>query len=96
MSDIAKIEIYGNEYCGICIAACMLLKKKGLNYEYIATSPDKPALAEMQERSGRSSVPQIFINDVSIGGFDELYELEESGALNKLLGTHDDVTDNQK
>jgi GrxC family glutaredoxin len=96
MSDKAKIEIYGNEFCGICTAACMLLKKKGLHYEYIATAPDKPALAEMRERSGSYSVPQIFINDMSIGGFDDLYELEESGELNKLLGTHDDVTDNQK
>ena len=48
----------------------------------------------MQRRSGASSVPQIIINDQPIGGFDELYELEESGDLDKLLGARADVTGN--
>ena len=65
----------------------MLLKKKGLNYEDILISKDEKALATMMERSGRRSVPQIFINDQSIGGFDELYALEQSGGLDQLLGT---------
>jgi glutaredoxin 3 len=85
MSD-NKIKLYGDKYCGYCAAARMLLKKKGLSFEDISVSGDEKALAEMRERSGRTSVPQIFINDQAIGGFDELYELEESGDLNKLLG----------
>ena len=96
MGDQPKIEIYGTEYCGYCTAARMLLKKKGLNYEDILVSTDAKALAEMRDRSGNSSVPQIFINDQAIGGFDELYELEESGGLDKLIGTQVDLTDNQK
>jgi glutaredoxin 3 len=96
MSDNTKIEIYGTEYCGLCTAARMLLKKKGLNYEDILVSTDAHALAEMRERSGSSSVPQIFINDKAIGGFDELYELEQSGNLGKLIGTHEDVSNKQK
>jgi glutaredoxin 3 len=96
MEDLPKIEIYGTEYCGYCTAARMLLKKKGLNYEDILVSTNAEALAEMRERSGNSSVPQVFINDQAVGGFDELYELEESGDLDKLLGTQVDLTENQK
>lgn len=96
MEDQPNIEIYGTEYCGYCTAARMLLKKKGLNYKDILVSTNTEALAEMRERSGNSSVPQVFINDQAIGGFDELYELEESGDLDKLLGTQVNLTDNQK
>ena len=96
MGHQPKIEIYGKEYCGYCTAARILLKKKGLNYEDIAVSTDEAALAAMQKRSGSASVPQIFINDQSIGGFDELYELEESGDLDKLINSHVGTTDNQK
>ncbi len=96
MGNQPKIQIYGTEHCGYCTAVRMLFKKKGLNYEDIAVSACERALAEMQERSGKSSVPQVFINDQAIGGFDELYELEKGGGLDKLLGTHVDVTHNQK
>ncbi len=96
MGNQPKIEIYGTEYCGYCTAARMLLKKKGLDYEDILVSTNAEALAEMQERSGGKSVPQVFINDQPIGGFDELYELEESGDLDKLLGTQVNLTNNQK
>lgn len=86
MGDNPKIEIYGTEYCGYCSAARMLLKKKGLDYEDILISKDAAARERMLERSGRQSVPQIFINDQPIGGFDELYALEQSGDLDQLLG----------
>ncbi len=90
MSNNAKIEIYGNESCGYCSAARILLKKKGLDYEDIPIANDEQAFAEMRHRSGSTSVPQIFINDKSIGGFDELYELAESGELNKLIGAQEE------
>lgn len=96
MSDDAKIEIYGTQHCGYCTAARILLKKKGLNYEDIQVSGNDQAFAEMRDRSGSTSVPQIFINGEAVGGFDELYELEESGDLNKLLGTHDNVSGDEK
>lgn len=86
MGDKPKIEIYGTEYCGYCTAARMLLKKKGLDYEDILISKDAAALEHMLERCGHQSVPQIFINDQPIGGFDELYTLEQSGDLDQLLG----------
>ncbi len=77
--------MYGSEYCSYCTAARMLLKKKGLEYEEILIGNDPALREEMIQRSNRTSVPQIFIADQSIGGFDELYELEESGELDRIL-----------
>ena len=94
MEKQAKIEIYGSRFCAYCTAARMLFKKKGLNFTDIPIVDDEDARAEMQQRSGASSVPQIFINDQPIGGFDELYELEESGGLDKLLGARPHVAGN--
>ncbi len=90
MQHQPKIEIYGTQFCGYCTAARMLLKKKGLNYEDVPVSGDE-ARAEMMRRCNGSSVPQILIADQPIGGFDELYELEESGELDQLLGVQKDV-----
>ena len=64
----------------------MLLKKKGLTYDDILVSRDAGKREEMIARSGNQSVPQIFIGDQSIGGFDELYALERKGELDRLLG----------
>ena len=86
MPDKPKIEIYGSEYCGYCTAARLLLSKKGIEYDDILISKDEKALATMMERGLGRSVPQIFINDQPIGGFDELYALEQSGDLDQLLG----------
>ena len=64
----------------------MLLKKKGLTYDDILVSRDATKREEMIARSGSQTVPQIFIGDQSIGGFDELYALEQNGELDRLLG----------
>jgi len=95
MSDAAKIEIYGTNTCGYCTAARMLLKKKGLNYTDILISTDPDTYRIMQQRSGRTSVPQIFIDDQPIGGFDELYALDRSGDLDQLLGAPECATENK-
>ncbi|MDX1481771.1 MAG: glutaredoxin 3 [Woeseiaceae bacterium] len=81
-----NIVIYGTETCGYCSAARMLLKKKGLDYKDLLVSRDPELRREMEERSGGGrSVPQIFIGDHHVGGYDELYSLEKSGDLDKLL-----------
>ena len=64
----------------------MLLKKKGLAYEDINVSRDPALRSEMEQKSGRRSVPQIFIDGNPIGGFDELYALDASGVLDRLTG----------
>jgi glutaredoxin 3 len=88
MSNKPRIVIYGSESCGYCTAARMLLKKKGAIYEDVLVSRDPALRDEMQQRSGRRSVPQILIDDRAIGGFEDLYALEKSGELDRMLGNH--------
>ncbi len=63
----------------------MLLTKKAVEFEDIVVTNSPSLLAEMQEKSGNRTVPQIFIGDMPIGGFDELYALDKSGKLDRLL-----------
>ena len=72
------IEVYSTNQCPWCMRAKSLLQAEGLAYEEIDVSADQTRLLEMVERSGRRSVPQIFIDDVAIGGFDELSRLNLS------------------
>ena len=88
MNNAHNIVIYGSDTCSYCTAARMLLKKKGLDYADISIAGNPALFDEMVERSGRRTVPQIFIDDNSIGGFDELYALEQSGELDRLLGAN--------
>ena len=83
---MAKVEIYTTMFCGYCGAAKKLLSKKGIEFiEYdVMFKPD--LRGEMMERAGgATSVPQIFIDDVPVGGFDELMELERDDALDAML-----------
>ena len=84
MSDAAA-KIYGNDTCAYCGAARMLLTKKGVSFEDVLVNKDPDMLSEMRTRSGRTSVPQIFIGSTHVGGFDELCQLDKSGELDKLL-----------
>ena len=83
---MAKVEIYTTMLCGYCVAAKKLLSKKGVEFtEYDVMF--KPGLrSEMTERAGgATSVPQIFIDDVAVGGFNELIELEQDDELDAML-----------
>lgn len=80
-----KVTVYGNNTCPYCGAVRMLLTKKGIDFDDVAVNADAAKSAEMQALSGKSSVPQVFIDDDLIGGFDELYELDKSGKLDELL-----------
>lgn len=86
MSDQPRIVIYGNETCAHCAAARMLLTKKRLSFDDIKISGDDKLSEEMLRLSRSRSVPQIFINDQLIGGFDELCTLDKGGDLDRLLG----------
>lgn len=86
MSTQPKIVIYGNETCAHCAAARMLLTKKRLSFDDIKISGDDELSEEMLRLSGSRSVPQIFVNDLLIGGFDELSALDKSGDLDRLVG----------
>ncbi|MCH8306564.1 MAG: glutaredoxin 3 [Proteobacteria bacterium] len=81
-----KVVIYGNDVCAYCAAARMLFTKKGLLFDDIIISGDDERSEEMLRLSGSQSVPQIFINDRLIGGFDELCALDKGGDLDRLIG----------
>lgn len=85
MSEKKIVTVYGNTSCPFCGAARMLLTKKAIEFEEIIVTNDPEKFTEMQKRSGRRSVPQIFIGDTHIGGFDELCALDMDGELDKLL-----------
>jgi glutaredoxin 3 len=82
----AKVEIYTWSRCPFCLRAKGLLDKKGVEYTEYCIDGDEDAREQMRARAnGKSSVPQIFINDRHIGGCDDLHALESKGELNALL-----------
>ena len=86
MSNQAKVEIYTTPICGYCNRAKSLLKKKGVEFKEINVMMSQDKRREMEERSNGHTVPQIFINGKSIGGSDDLFELDLDGELNAMLG----------
>jgi glutaredoxin 3 len=80
-----KVTIYGNKTCAYCGAARMLLTKKAVEFEDIVITDNPNKLEEMLSRTGTRTVPQIFIGDTLVGGFDELCALDKSGKLDELL-----------
>ncbi len=82
----AKVEIYTWRTCPFCIRAKNLLSKKGVEFTEYTIDGDEAARDNMAERAnGRRSVPQIFINDVHVGGCDNIYALDAQGKLDELL-----------
>lgn len=83
---MSKVEIYVTRSCSYCVRAKALLKEKGVGWEEIDVTQDMERRVEMVERSGgRMTVPQIFIGDRHIGGYDDLAALERKGELDPLL-----------
>ena len=83
---MAKIEIYTSPFCGYCSAAKKLLDAKGFEYSEYDVMYDSARKVEMLERSdGRRTVPQIFIDEVGIGGYTELSKLGANKQLDELL-----------
>ncbi|MBF2017134.1 MAG: glutaredoxin 3 [Richelia sp. RM2_1_2] len=82
----AKVEIYTWSTCPFCIRAKSLLKRKEVDFIEYSVDGDEEAREKMAHRGdGRRSVPQIFINDLHIGGCDDIYALESQGKLDELL-----------
>ncbi len=80
-----EITIYSTLICPYCNAAKQLLKSKGLEYQEIRVDQDRQQRLVMMEKSGRTSVPQIFINGKHVGGFDDLNAINRSGQLDQML-----------
>ncbi|MEL0081966.1 MAG: glutaredoxin 3 [Gammaproteobacteria bacterium] len=81
----AKVVIYTGSFCGYCSAALRLLTTKGVEYEEIKVSQSPELREQMEQRSGQHTVPQIFIGDQHIGGYDDIAALEQQGELDALL-----------
>jgi glutaredoxin 3 len=82
-----KVTMYSTRFCPYCVRARMLLEKKGVEFTDIRVDSEPQRREEMMTRAaGRSSVPQIFIDDEHVGGCDDLYDLEFEGVLDKKLG----------
>ena len=80
-----NVTVYTSPFCPYCIRALMLLDKKKVAYNKIAINKDKKLRVEMEQRSGRTSVPQIFIGKIHVGGYDDLAALNRKGQLDVLL-----------
>jgi glutaredoxin 3 len=91
----AEVVIYLTDWCPYCARARGLLEKKGVVPREIDVEAVAGAREEMQGRSGRSTVPQIFIGDEHVGGCEDLIELEKSGYLDTLLKTTGALTHGQ-
>lgn len=81
----AEVKIYTRKWCGYCTAAERLLKDKGVAFENIDCTGDTAKRQWLAEVTGRSTVPQIFIDGHSIGGYDDMRALDRHGELDKLL-----------
>ncbi|MGQ3888754.1 glutaredoxin 3 [Legionella sp. CNM-1927-20] len=82
---MANVVMYSTSYCPYCMRAKQLLDSKGVSYQEIRVDEEPEKREEMMAKSGRRTVPQIFINNQSIGGCDDLYALESQGRLDQLL-----------
>jgi glutaredoxin 3 len=83
---MAKVRMYATAVCPFCVRAEMLLKSKGVvEIEKIRVDLDPGQREEMMKRTGRRTVPQIYIGDTHVGGFDDLAALDHAGKLDPLL-----------
>jgi glutaredoxin 3 len=81
----AQVTIYTRQWCGYCSAAERLLRSKDVAFENIDCTGDPEKRQWLAEVTGRSTVPQIFIDGRAIGGYDDMRALDRSGELDKLL-----------
>ena len=87
MSTASDVVVYSTGWCPYCVRAKALLERKGVPFREVRVDEDPAERQAMLERSrGQRTVPQIFIGDRHVGGFDDLYALEKAGELDPLLG----------
>jgi glutaredoxin 3 len=87
MNAAPEIVMYSSGWCPNCVRARTLLERKGLAFREIKIHEDPAGREAMLARSGgRRTVPQIFVGDFHVGGFDDLYALDKAGKLDELTG----------
>jgi glutaredoxin 3 len=84
-TDKPLVLMYARQGCGYCTRARQLLARKGIAYTEVDIETVAGARAEMQQRSGRSTVPQVFVGDRHLGGYDDISALDDAGELDPVL-----------
>jgi glutaredoxin 3 len=79
------VTVYSTQVCPYCVRAKALLDRKHVPYTDVMVDKDPVRLAEMMQKSGRRTVPQIFVGETHVGGCDDLYALDRAGNLDPLL-----------
>jgi glutaredoxin 3 len=79
------VQIYATAICPYCVRARRLLERKGVAYDEIRVDRDREQLKTMIRRSNRTTVPQIFIGEYHVGGYDDMADLDDAGKLDVLL-----------
>lgn len=79
------VIVYSTAVCPYCVRAERLLESKGVTVQKIRVDLDPEERIKMMERTGRRTVPQIYVGDTHVGGFDDLYALDQAGKLAPLL-----------
>lgn len=82
---MVPVRVYTTTYCGYCTAAKRFLDMKGVPYEEIDVTGDQAARIELVETTGQRTVPQIFVGQTHVGGYDDLRALDHRGGLEPLL-----------
>jgi len=82
---MSEVVMYSSGYCPYCTRARSVLDAKNVRYNVIDVDREPAQRAEMRKRSGRTSVPQIWVGERHVGGFTDLWALESSGELDELL-----------
>lgn len=79
------VVMYSTASCPFCVAARNLLRSKNVSWTEVSLDSEPDKRAEMMSRSGQRTVPQVFVGDTHVGGFDDLDALEQEGELDRLL-----------
>ncbi|WP_462321795.1 glutaredoxin 3 [Halochromatium sp.] len=79
------VQMYATAFCPFCVRARRLLQQKGIDFDEIRVDKDREERRTMIQRSQRTTVPQIFIGDRHIGGYDDMAALDRAGQLDPLL-----------
>lgn len=80
-----KVEIYTTQWCPYCHAAKSLLDEKGVSYDEVDADDPDVRMAMVQRANGRRTVPQIFVGETHVGGYDDMAALDRGGQLDPLL-----------
>ncbi len=88
---MARVQMYSMEWCPYCAKAKALLGAKGIEYDEVDVTDDEAAAGEMIERTGQRGVPQFFIDDQWVGGYDSLAYMNATGALDQMFGIESTV-----